>query len=203
MSRLSETIQQRRWSWLGHVLRIPPTHCPELLSVEYPRKNGTEGRPKEAWRRTVLKNLMISLTTETAHRVGADRARQRSLGVTASTRKRREDWESFNAISFVNFWLSPIEKRFCPCMIKKINHLYTWIITKPTKALKGHGDFQKKSEVNRYNELCNPFSRISNSCPRINNSFPRIGQLVPSDCNSFPRIRQLVFSNCNPRERVV
>ena len=42
-----------------------------------------------------------------------------------------------------------------------------------------------------HKELCNPFSRISNS-------FPRIGQLVLSDCNSFPRIRQYVFSNCNP-----
>ena len=82
-----------------------------------------------------------------------------------------------------------------------------------TRALNGHGDFQKKKpEVNRYIELCIPISRISNSFLRISNSFPRIGQLVLSDCNTFPRIRQSVPSNwviqfegtnCNSRERVV
>ena len=63
----------------------------------------------------------------------------------------------------------------------------------------------KKPQVNRYIELCNPFSRISNS-------FPRNGQLVLSDCNSFPRIRQsnsrefivsFEGTNSNPREPVV
>ena len=61
----------------------------------------------------------------------------------------------------------------------------------------GTWGFLKKSYVNRYIELCNPFSRISNSFPRISNSFPRIGQLVLSKCNSFPRIGQLVLSDCN------
>ena len=70
-----------------------------------------------------------------------------------------------------------------------------YFIYSTTKALKGHGDFQKKPLVNRYIELCNPFSRISNS-------FPRIGHLVLSDCNSFPRIRQFVLSNCNPFPRI-
>ena len=37
------------------------------------------------------------------------------------------------------------------------------IVNYDTKALKGHGDFQKKPYINRYIELCNPFSRISNS----------------------------------------
>ena len=98
----------------------------------------------------------------------------------------------------------------------------SWRITsaelhESTKALKGHGNFQKRSKVNRYIELCNPFSWISNSFPWISNSFPgikhsvlsncnsfpRIGQLVLSDCNSFPRIRHSVLSNCNSGGRVV
>ena len=71
--------------------------------------------------------------------------------------------------------ISEVENRNQPTTL----HIFDW---KPTKALKGRRDFQKKPEVNRYNELCNPFSRISNS-------FPRIGQLVLSNWNSFFRIR--------------
>ena len=48
--------------------------------------------------------------------------------------------------------------------------------------------FSKKLSVNRYIELCNPFSRFGNSFPRIGNPFPRIIQFLLSDCKLFPRI---------------
>ena len=54
-----------------------------------------------------------------------------------------------------------------------------------TKALKGHGNFQKS-----FIELCNPFSRIENSYSRIIYSFPRISQFVLQDSNTFPRFSQ-------------
>ena len=44
-----------------------------------------------------------------------------------------------------------------------------------TKALKGHENKKKEPEANRYIELCNPFSWISNS-------FPRLRQLGLADC---------------------
>ena len=60
---------------------------------------------------------------------------------------------------------------FCFIRIAKISahRIKRYGATGPydTKVLKGHGNFQKKPLVNRYIELCNPFSRISNSFPRI------------------------------------
>ena len=76
---------------------------------------------------------------------------------------------------------------------------YIYSLRKPWRDM---GIFKKKPYVNRYIELCNPFSRFSNSFPRISNSFPRIGQLILSDCNSFPRIRQSVLSICNSFPRI-
>ena len=45
---------------------------------------------------------------------------------------------------------------------------------KATKALIRHGDFQKKPLVNRYIELCNPFSRIAIRSLELDNPFSRI-----------------------------
>ena len=103
----------------------------------------------------------------------------------------------------LSFHLLPVSIRLSSVNIQVITRFqYPLLKTRNNKALKGHGDFQKKPQVKRYIELCNPFSRISNSFPRICYSFPRIGQLVLSDCNLFPRIRQSVLSNCNSFPRI-
>ena len=60
----------------------------------------------------------------------------------------------------------------------------------------------KKTQLNRYIELCNPFSRIINSFPWIDNSFPRIRQSILSGCNFFHRFRQSVLSICNSFSRI-
>ena len=72
---------------------------------------------------------------------------------------------------------------------------------KSTRATRGHVDLKKIAKVNRYIQLCNPFSRILNSNNQLIlsdcNSFPRIRQSVLPNCNSFPRFQQSVISDCN------
>ena len=74
------------------------------------------------------------------------------------------------------FWFSKMHKR-----------KYSWSTRKPWSDM---GIFKslKNQKVNLNIELCNPFSRISNS-------FPWIRQSVFLNCNSFPRIWQSVLSN--------
>lgn len=59
-------------------LPTTPTYCPGHALAWTPQGNRNRGRPKETWRRTLLKALKIrGLTVETAPRVVADRARWR------------------------------------------------------------------------------------------------------------------------------
>ncbi|KAK3546988.1 hypothetical protein QTP86_007917 [Hemibagrus guttatus] len=89
---IQETIQKRRWRWLGHVCRMPPDSLPRIALRWTPQGKRNRGRPKETWRRTVEKDLKSrGLTLETAPRTAADRAKWSSLAIASSTRRRRED----------------------------------------------------------------------------------------------------------------
>ena len=55
MKKISEEVKQRRWKWIGHVLRIDDNcHCMTALTW-LPEGRRKVGRPKAKWRRTVEK----------------------------------------------------------------------------------------------------------------------------------------------------
>ncbi|KAK3517624.1 hypothetical protein QTP70_013436 [Hemibagrus guttatus] len=92
VNSIQETIQKRRWRWLGHVCRMPPDSLPRIALRWTPQGKRNRGRPKETWRRTVEKDLKSrGLTLETAPKTAADRAKWSSLAIASSTRRRRED----------------------------------------------------------------------------------------------------------------
>jgi hypothetical protein len=91
MSNITESIQLRRWRWLGHVFRMPPNSLPRTALVWTPQGKRNRGRPKETWCRTVereLKNGELSL--ETAPREAADRTWWRTLAEASSASWHRE-----------------------------------------------------------------------------------------------------------------
>ena len=50
---ITEEIKRRRWRWIGHVLRLPPTAIARVALRWTPDGRRGRGRPKETWRRTV------------------------------------------------------------------------------------------------------------------------------------------------------
>ena len=50
---ITEEIRRRRWRWIGHVLRLPPTATARVALRWTPDGRRGRGRPKETWRRTV------------------------------------------------------------------------------------------------------------------------------------------------------
>ena len=53
--RLSTQIRTRRWTWIGHVLRMKPDSLPRTALNWAPEGKRKRGRPRETWRRTVEK----------------------------------------------------------------------------------------------------------------------------------------------------
>ena len=92
VSTMKDTIQMRRWRWLGHVCRMPSNSLPRTALRWTPQGKRKRGRPKETWRRTVERELKDrGLTLVTAPRAAADRARWRSLAVASSATRHGED----------------------------------------------------------------------------------------------------------------
>jgi len=50
---ITEEKQRRRWRWIGHVFRCPPSAIPKVALSWTPAGKRSRGRPKETWRRTV------------------------------------------------------------------------------------------------------------------------------------------------------
>ena len=54
----SELVRKRRWTWIGHVLRMDNNCLPRVALKWAPEGKRKKGRPKETWRRTVEKERM-------------------------------------------------------------------------------------------------------------------------------------------------
>ena len=55
MKTISDEVKERRWKWIGHVLRKDDNcHCFTALTCA-PEGRRKVGRPKTTWRRTVEK----------------------------------------------------------------------------------------------------------------------------------------------------
>jgi hypothetical protein len=46
-----EEIRRRRWRWIGHTLRKPPTNITRQALTWNPHGKRKRGRPKNSWRR--------------------------------------------------------------------------------------------------------------------------------------------------------
>ena len=55
---ISELVRKRRWTWIGHVLRMDNSCLPRIALTWAPEGKRKRGRPKETWRRTVEKERM-------------------------------------------------------------------------------------------------------------------------------------------------
>ena len=52
---ISELVTKRRWTWIGHVLRMDNSYLPRVALTWAPEGKRKRGKPKETWRRTVEK----------------------------------------------------------------------------------------------------------------------------------------------------
>ena len=54
---LSLEIKKRRWSWIGHILRMHPDAIPRVALRWTPTGKRKRGRPRETWRRSTDKEM--------------------------------------------------------------------------------------------------------------------------------------------------
>ena len=52
---IDELVRSRRWKWLGNVLRMTPNTNLKVALTWTPEGKRNRGRPRETWKRTVLK----------------------------------------------------------------------------------------------------------------------------------------------------
>ena len=57
METISKQVARRRWTWLGHVLRMDHHSHPRIALTWVPEGKRKRGRPRETWRRTVEREL--------------------------------------------------------------------------------------------------------------------------------------------------
>ena len=77
---IAEEIQRRRWRWIGHVLRRPPTAISRVALRWTPAGKRNRGRPKETRRRTVEADMRNQgWTWNSLENSARDRDKWRSL----------------------------------------------------------------------------------------------------------------------------
>ena len=57
METISKQVARRRWTWLGHILRMDHHSHPRIALTWVPEGKRKRGRPRETWRRTVEREL--------------------------------------------------------------------------------------------------------------------------------------------------
>ena len=72
-------VKKRRWRWIGHVNRMPPTSIPRVTMRWTPAGNRRKERPKETRRRSVEREMKaLGWIWAQAAKLAADRIRWRS-----------------------------------------------------------------------------------------------------------------------------
>ena len=59
INNIIEEVKQRRWRWLGHVLRMNKTRHPHAALRWAPPGKRKRGRPLGTWRRTIEEEMKI------------------------------------------------------------------------------------------------------------------------------------------------
>ena len=57
LETISKQVTRRRWTWLGHVLRMDYHSHPRIALTWVPEGKRKRGRPCETWRRTIEREL--------------------------------------------------------------------------------------------------------------------------------------------------
>ena len=71
---VEEDIRRRRWRWLGHMLRKPPSSIGSQALNWNPRGQRMRGRPRNTWRRELEKDIKrAEHTWEQLERIAQDR----------------------------------------------------------------------------------------------------------------------------------
>ena len=55
LPQIDRELKKRRWTWIGHVLRMSSDADPKIALTWTPEGKRKRGRPKETWRRTAMK----------------------------------------------------------------------------------------------------------------------------------------------------
>lgn len=77
---ITSQIGRRKWGWIGHTLRKPPSSVTRQSLTWNPQGKRKRGRPRNSWRRDTEAELKKSGTTWTQiERTAQDRARWRSV----------------------------------------------------------------------------------------------------------------------------
>ncbi|XP_061191532.1 uncharacterized protein LOC133199675 [Saccostrea echinata] len=76
---ISDQIKEKRWKWIGHVLRKETSDIPRVALRWTPPGKRNRGRPKETWRRSVEKEMKEQgWTWGKVQQMSVDRQRWRS-----------------------------------------------------------------------------------------------------------------------------
>ena len=74
INSITDEVKQRRWRWLGHVLRMSGERLPHVALRWRPPGRRRRGRPLGTWRRTVENELKVTGNTWTEiERIAQDR----------------------------------------------------------------------------------------------------------------------------------
>ncbi|XP_078603943.1 uncharacterized protein LOC144877771 [Branchiostoma floridae x Branchiostoma japonicum] len=86
------SIRRRKWRWIGHTLRKPPSSITRTVLEWNPQGKRRRGRPRLSWRRGVKKDLEHADTTwQETKKTAGDRRRWRRLTEALCSRRGKED----------------------------------------------------------------------------------------------------------------
>ena len=89
---LSTEIKERRWKWIGHVLRMQPDSIPRVAMRWTPPGRRKRGRPRETWRRTTEREMNSQgWTWGQIQRLSQDRQQWRALVMALCANQHEED----------------------------------------------------------------------------------------------------------------
>src|SRR5579871_1749783 len=75
---LDTQIKERKWRWIGHILRKPESNIARQAMTWNPQGKRKQGRPKNTWRRDVMKDLAeMKHTWKDIERMSKDRVKWR------------------------------------------------------------------------------------------------------------------------------
>ena len=85
-------VKKRRWRWIDHVNRMPPTSVPRIAMRWTPAGNRRRGRPKGMWRRSVEREMKaLGWSWGQVAKLAADRPRLHSSASALCASTHEED----------------------------------------------------------------------------------------------------------------
>ena len=89
---VATTIKRRKWKWIGHTLRKEKENTTRIAMKWNPQGKRKQGRPKQSWRRTVIKELeSIGKTWGEAEKIAVNRVRWKAMVEALCLTRGKED----------------------------------------------------------------------------------------------------------------